>query len=93
MEKVKLKSGKQFALKQVNRDELDDMTDALLDSFNSAEGVQKQPNKTMTLWFRSSIKDMSEELLMEMTLEDRVELFGILQDKYFVGEGKASDSN
>ena len=93
MEKVKLKSGKQFALKQVNRDELDDMPAALLDSFNSAEGVQKQPNKTMTLWFRSSIKDMSEELLMEMTLEDRVELFGILQDKYFVGEGKASDSN
>ena len=93
MEKVKLKSGKQYTLKQVNRDELDDMTDALLDSFNSAEGVQKQPNKTMTLWFRSSIKDMSEELLMEMTLEDRVELIGILQDKYFGGEGKASDSN
>ena len=93
MEKVKLKSGKQFSLKKVNRDELDDMTDVLLDSFNGDEGVQKQPNKTMTLWFRNSIKDISEELLIDMTLEDRVELFGILQNKYFVGEEKASDSN
>tara|TARA_R110002020_G_scaffold233626_1_gene445430 strand:+ start:928 stop:1209 length:282 start_codon:yes stop_codon:yes gene_type:complete len=93
MEKVKLKSGTEYTLKKVTRDELDDITDALLGSFNQETGAQATPNKIMTLWFRSCIKDMSEDILIDMSFEERAELFGILQNKYFVGEEKASSSS
>ena len=93
MEKVKLKSGKQYSLKEINRDELDEITDALLDSFNKDTGTQTTPNKVMTLWFRATIEGMDEKALMDMSFEERAELFGILQNKYFVGEEKASSSN
>ena len=93
MEKVKLKSGKQYSLKEINRDELDDITDALLESFNQETKTQKTPNKVITLWFRATIEGMDEKALMDMSFEERAELFGILQNKYFVGEEKASSSN
>jgi hypothetical protein len=93
MEKIKLKSGKQYTLKQIKRDELDDMTDALLASFGQDNASPSTPSKIMTMWFRGAIENMDEKALMEMSFEERAELFGILQDKFFVGEEKASNSN
>lgn len=88
---VKLKSGKTYKLKTIDRDTLDDMLDEVV--LDPDTGVPKKLNKTITLWFRKAL-EVDEEALMpkNMSLTDRTELFTILQDKYLMGEEKASSS-
>ena len=89
--KVKLKSGKQYSLKNIGRDELDDMIDFM--DINPDTGMPSKPNKSMTFWIRSAVDVKDEDLMPDkMSMEERVELFNILQSKYVLGEEIASSS-
>ena len=48
-------------------------------------------NSTMTKWMRTCIDgDTSDKALIGFKLEEKTELFTILQEKYTMGEEKAS---
>ena len=90
MKKVTLKSGKNYKLKSLTRDELDDMIDCL--QFDPETGFHIKPNKMMTSWFRVGLESCDEDVLLSMSMEERTELFGLMQETYVTGEGKASNS-
>ena len=89
---IKLKSGRKVKVKNITLDERDSLMDSI--KYNSVdgkiEGVQMM-HSTMTQWMRTCIDgDTSDKTLMDFTLEEKTELFVELQNKFILGEGKAS---
>ena len=90
---VKLKSGRKLKLKDISLDERDTLLDAVEYTYKddgSFLGI-KMMNSTMTKWMRTCIDgDTSDKALIGFKLEEKTELFTILQEKYTMGEEKAS---
>lgn len=91
---VKLKSGKKIKLKDVSIDERDEMLDSVEYEFNAKgepAGV-KMMHSTMTKWIRLGIDgDTSDKFIKTLTLDDRVALFGKMQEVLLSGEETTSD--
>ena len=91
---VKLKAGKKIKLKDVSIDERDEMLDSVEYEFNAKgepAGV-KMMHSTMTKWIRLGIDgDTSDKFIKTLTLDDRVALFGKMQEVLLSGEETTSD--
>ena len=89
---VKLKSGRKVKVKNITLDERDSLMDSI--KYNTVDGKIESfqmMHSTMTQWMRTCIDgDVSDEILMDFTLEEKTELFVELQNKFLLGEGKAS---
>tara|TARA_R100000278_G_C5391868_1_gene136428 strand:+ start:102 stop:371 length:270 start_codon:yes stop_codon:yes gene_type:complete len=87
---VKLKSSKKIKLKDVSVDERDAMLDSVeyqLDADGNPAGVRMM-HSTMTKWIRLGVDgDTSDKFIKTLTLDDRVELFGKMQEILLQGEG------
>tara|TARA_Y100000356_G_C11081322_1_gene194177 strand:- start:1 stop:285 length:285 start_codon:yes stop_codon:yes gene_type:complete len=90
----KLKSGRKLKVKDISIDERDE----LMDSIKWKSGNDGQPaqiemmHSTMTKWIRIGIDgDTSDDFLKQLTFEDKVEIFSVLQGEFMSsGEEKAS---
>ena len=89
---IKLKSGRKIKVKEITLDDKDSLMDGLKYKMvdGKIEGVEMMYS-TMTKWMRACIDgDTSDKTLMDFTLEEKTELFVELQNKFILGEGKAS---
>ena len=89
---IKLKGGRKFKLKDVTLDERDDLLDSVQYEYNddgSVRGV-KMMHSTMTKWLRTCLEGGTDEFIMNLSLDNKSEIFTKLQSIFFQGEGKAS---
>ena len=90
---VKLKSGRKLKIKNITLDERDVLLDSveyIYKEDGSFSGV-KMMNSTMTKWIRTCVDgDISDKTLIKFNIEERTELFTILQGMFTMGEEKAS---
>ena len=95
MEKLKLKTGREINLKQVSLDERDQMLDSVeytYDDKGNVSGVRMM-HSTITKWLRYSLNGQAtDEFILDLTFEERTEIFLALQEKLLTGEGNASNS-
>ena len=91
--KYVLKSGREIQLKTLTldiRDELMDEVEYTTDKLGKITGVSAM-QKTITKWLKGLLKgDVSDEDLLEWSMDDRIESFSIMQKMLFLGEGKPS---
>jgi len=90
---IKLKGGKSFKVKSISIDERDSLLDGVDYNYNEDGSVQqvKMMHSTMTKWIRTCLDgNIDDEFLGKLSLEDRTQIFTELQNKFFLGEGKAS---
>ena len=92
MKEVKLKNGKKVKLKELSLDDRDfllDNTQYVMDKGEIKE--VKMMHSTLTKYLRTGIDgDTSDETLMKMSFEDRVEIFRAIQGNMLLGEEKPS---
>ena len=91
---IKLDSGRKVKLKEsISLDERDSLRDGLeweLDENGKIKSM-KLVNSTMTKWIRACVDgDTSDEELLKWSMTERTDVFSELQNKYMVGEEKAS---
>ena len=86
---IKLKSGKVLKIKTLSidtRDECLDKVEFVFDEDNKVKGVTTM-QKTITHWMRTLIDgEISDEVLLKYSMEERGEFFAIVQNKLFLGE-------
>ena len=96
MEKLKLKTGREINIKDVTLDERDEMLDSVeyvYDDKGNVSGV-KMMHSTITKWLRNGLNGQAtDEFILDLTFEERTEIFLKLQEKLMTGEGNASNSN
>ena len=95
MDKIKLKSGREIELKEIGLDERDAMLDSveyIYDSKGNVKGV-KMMHSTITKWLRFGLNGQAnDEFILDLTFEERTEIFLKMQEKLLTGEGNASSS-
>ena len=95
MGKLKLKTGREINLKEVSLDERDQMLDSveyIYDDKGNASGV-KMMHSTITKWLRFGLNGQAtDEFILELTFEERTEIFLKMQEILLTGEGNASGS-
>jgi len=91
---MKLKSGKEIALKQISLDDRDSMLDTCRYELNDKGEISemKAPHSTITKWIRLGVEDATDEFILGLGFDERTDIFIELQKNIFVGEGNASDS-
>ena len=90
---IKLKGGKKLKVKDISIDERDDLLDSVSYDYGTDGSVLgvKMMHSTMTKWIRIGVDgDTSDEFLKTLSLEDKTAIFTEMQNRYLVGEGKAS---
>ena len=96
MSKVKLKSGKEVALKKLSIDDRDALLDGVeydVDKNGNPKGM-KMMHTTVTKFIRIGVEgDTSDKFLETLTFEDRTDIFLAIQNSLFLGEEKASSSD
>tara|TARA_Y100001973_G_scaffold92193_1_gene141644 strand:- start:164 stop:442 length:279 start_codon:yes stop_codon:yes gene_type:complete len=89
---LKLKNGKTFKLKKITLDERNE----LLDSVNWIYDKDGMPVRvdmmytTLTKWLRMCLKNISDEVIMDMSVEEQTEIYKKLQDILTLGKENAS---
>ena len=95
MDKIKLKTGREINIKDVTLDERDEMLDSveyIYDSKGNVKGV-KMMHSTITKWLRFGLNGQAnDEFILDLTFEERTEIFLKMQEKLLTGEGNASSS-
>ena len=95
MESIKLKSGREIKIKDVTLDERDQMLDSVeyvYDEKGNISGV-KMMHSTITKWLRFSLNGQAtDEFILDLTFDERTEIFLKMQEKLLMGEGNASNS-
>ena len=89
---IKLKKGQKFKVKNVTLDERDELLDSVQYEYNedgSVRGV-KMMHSTMTKWLRTCLEKGDDEFILDLSLDNKSEIFTKLQSIFFQGEGKAS---
>ena len=89
---IKLKKGQKFKVKNVTLDERDELLDSIqyeLNNDGSVKGV-KMMHSTMTKWLRTCLEDGTDDFILNLSLDNKSEIFTKLQSIFFQGEGKAS---
>ena len=96
MSKVKLKSGKEVALKKLSIDDRDALLDGVdyqFDENGNPKGM-KMMHTTVTKFIRIGVEGgTSDKFLETLTFEDRTDIFLEIQNSLFLGEEKASSSD
>ena len=89
---IKLKSGLKIKLKDVSIDDRDELLDGVEYAQEDGHIVGvKMLNTTITKWLRLCLEgDTSDEFLRSMSMEDRIESFGKIQDSLMLGKEPAS---
>lgn len=98
MDKIKLKTGREINIKDITLDERDE----LLDSTAECENIYnpkgeiigtKSAWKTITKWLRICLNGQAtDEFILGLTLEERIEFFLKMKEKLLMGEENASSS-
>ena len=95
MNKIKLKSGREIDIKEISLDERDEMLDSVeytYDDKGNVSGV-KMMHSTITKWLRNGLNGQAtDEFILELTFEERTEIFLKMQEILLTGEGNASSS-
>jgi len=89
---IKLKGGKKFKVKNVSLDDRDVLLDSVEYEYNNDGSVRgvKMMHSTMTKWLRTCLEDGTDKFIMDLSLDNKSEIFTKLQSVFFQGEGKAS---
>ena len=91
--RFKLKSGLKIKFRDLSLDEKDIMLESLQYETNSVGktiGI-KNMYSTITKWLRIGLDgDISDEYLLAWSMEERTEVFLMIQSYLFLGEEKAS---
>tara|TARA_Y100001963_G_C6485344_1_gene310866 strand:+ start:162 stop:440 length:279 start_codon:yes stop_codon:yes gene_type:complete len=89
---VKLEDGRKFKLRNITLDERDELMDGVEYNYDKNGDIKslKLMNTTMTKWFRTCLKDNSDDTLFKLDIEERTEIFSKLQSLFMQGEEKAS---
>ena len=95
MDKLKLKSGREIDIKEISLDERDEMLDSVeyaYDDKGNVSGV-KMMHSTITKWLRFGLNGQAnDKFILDLTFEERTEIFLKMQEKLLTGEGNASSS-
>ena len=95
MDKIKLKSGREIGIKDISLDERDEMLDSVeytYDNKGDVSGV-KMMHSTITRWLRlGSNGQANDKFILDLSFEERTEIFLKMQEKLLTGEGNASSS-
>lgn len=89
---IETKSGKKFKLKNISLDERNE----LLDSVNWIYNDKGEPTRvdmmytTLTKWLRVCLEGITDDKILEMSMDEQTELYKKLQDKFTLGNVKAS---
>ena len=88
---VKLEDGRKFKLRNVTLDERDRLMDTLEYNYGEDGSIisLKVINATATEWFRTCLEKNSDKDI-SFNYNDKLELFGKLQNLFMQGEDKAS---
>ena len=95
MNKLKLKSGREIAIKEISLDERDEMLDSVEYTYDDKGGVSgvKMLHSTITKWLRFGLNGKADDAyILGLSFEERTEIFLSLQEKLLVGEENASSS-
>ena len=88
---VKLKNGKKFQLNNISLDERNDLLDSVNWIYEGGQPVRvDMMYGTLTKWLRVCIKNITDEMIMEMSVDEQTEIYKLLQDALTLGKGKAS---
>ena len=89
---IKAKSGKKFKVKDITLDERDSLLDSLKYNFDDKGKVTGMDviHSTTTKWFRTCLEDCPDDVIMKFSMEEKTELFTLLQKKFITGEEEAS---
>ena len=94
MKEVKLKNGKKVKLKELSLDDRDfllDNTQYVMDKGEIKE--VKMMHSTITKWLRFGLNGQAnDKFILDLTFEERTEIFLKMQEKLLMGEGNASNS-
>ena len=88
---VKLKNGKKFQLNNISLDERNDLLDSVNWIYEGGQPVRvDMMYGTLTKWLRVCIKNITDQMIMEMSVDEQTEIYKLLQDALTLGKGKAS---
>jgi len=91
---IKLKTGREITVIEASldqRDRLMDCTKVVLDKDGNFKEI-KNMHSTITKWLRALVDNCSDKFILELSLEEKIEIFSILQEGVLTGKGKASNS-
>ena len=89
---IKLKGGKKLKVKNISLDDRDVLLDSVEYEYNNDGSIRgvKMMHSTMTKWLRTCLEGGTDEFIMNLSLDNKSEIFTKLQTVFFQGEGKAS---
>lgn len=91
MADIKLKNGKKFELNKITLDERNELLDSVNWVYEKGQPVRvDMMYSTLTKWLRVCIKGITDDIIMEMSVDEQTEVYKLLQDALTLGKGKAS---
>ena len=95
MDKIKLTTGREVGIKDISLDERDEMLDSVEYVYNDKGDVSgvKMMHSTITKWLRFGLNGKADDkYILDLSFEERTEIFLAMQERLLTGKGNASSS-
>ena len=89
---IKLKNGNTFKLNDISLDERNELLDSVSWIYNDkGEPIRvDMMYTTLTTWLRTCLSKVTDEMILNMSVDEQTEIYKHLQNVLTLGKGKAS---